>query len=453
MRQSPRFVPQLRRSVGGLTDSTETTRRRPVRSTLFFIPHTIGPLPVFGWGWAATALLTIWIVGRIWLLRTRPAGQTVADVLTGSLFGWLTAAAVIIWVIPLLEAQVILGDGRHVTAGLPIRGYGVMLLLGVVAATFWTYRRGRRFGLDADRLLSLATWGMIGGIGGARLFYVVQKWDELRGDAVPEKLLEALRFTEGGLVVYGGVIGGLAATLAWCFAQKWSFLLLADVVTPPFLVGLAVGRVGCLLNGCCFGGVCEVPLPAIHFPNGSPPYFDQLQSGRLIGVRFAASTAPSPAGRRIAAVEPGGWADMHGVEAGFQIRFGERYDEEHLARPPTLYAIVKPPGEAERGVPLPASSVAVHPAQVYATIDAAILAGLLGTLAIDRRRRGRVFGWGLLLYGVSRFLEEYVRVDEAGQFGTSLSIGQWVSLGVVLAGVCLLFWVRWADSRNARFQL
>jgi phosphatidylglycerol:prolipoprotein diacylglycerol transferase len=85
----------------------------------------------------------------------------------------------------------------------------------------------------------------------------------------------------------------------------------------------------------------------------------------------------------------------------------------------------------------PARSVPVHPAQLYAAIDAALLALLLWAWYPLRRRDGELFALLLLLHPVSRFLLEMIRTDEPGQFGTSLSISQWLSALLFLAGLAL----------------
>jgi phosphatidylglycerol:prolipoprotein diacylglycerol transferase len=168
---------------------------------------------------------------------------------------------------------------------------------------------------------------------GARVFFVVQKWPEIKGDSLGQKLMEAFKFTEGGLVVYGGLFGGLLVAMIWCYTQKVSMLRVADLATPAFLIGLALGRLGCLMNGCCYGGVCDTDLPAITFPMGSPPYLDQLVSGKLIGV----SWVPSSSSRndetdqvRIATVAPSSWAEAN------QLNPGDLIDR------PTSFAIVPP---------------------------------------------------------------------------------------------------------------
>jgi hypothetical protein len=175
-----------------------------VRSTLFYLPHEWMGIPWTGWGW----LLAIWtVLGLIagWLAFRR---QGMAKALTEGLPGWLLVAGVILWLLPRMETYLEDGSAEGRWLGIPVRGYGLMLTTGVLSALAICSHRSRRLGLTPDSLYSLALWTCAGGIAGARIFYVVQKWSLLPGESWREKLWTAIQFTEGGLVVYGAVMGG-----------------------------------------------------------------------------------------------------------------------------------------------------------------------------------------------------------------------------------------------------
>ena len=133
------------------------------------------------------------------------------------------------------------------------------------------------------------------GIFGARLFYIIEYWDEYQKPTVSATVLAIINYTKGGLVVYGALAGAGAATIVFLWRNKLPVLKLCDIIAPSLLVGLALGRVGCFLNGCCYGGQCDLPW-AVTFPGNtgsesnpaSPPYLKQASTGKLIlhGIHF-----------------------------------------------------------------------------------------------------------------------------------------------------------------------
>jgi prolipoprotein diacylglyceryltransferase len=84
----------------------------------------------------------------------------------------------------------------------------------------------------------------------------------------------------GGLVVYGAVIGGILGTLVFIQRYKLPSLAMFDLAIPSLMLGMGLGRLGCLMNGCCFGSLCSLPW-AVTFPPGSPPHFYQFQHSQL----------------------------------------------------------------------------------------------------------------------------------------------------------------------------
>ena len=133
-----------------------------MRSTLFFIPFEIGGVPIFGFG----VLLAIWAVGcaatLINLARRHGVGREMAEFLPAmAIFG----AA--IYFLPKVFAQY---------GGMPVRGYGVMVVLGATAGIGIAARRARRMGLNPEIIVSVCFWMLVVGIIGARTFYVIQYW-------------------------------------------------------------------------------------------------------------------------------------------------------------------------------------------------------------------------------------------------------------------------------------
>ena len=132
--------------------------------------------------------------------------------------------------------------------GLSVRWYGVAIALGIMLAVALAMRRERHYGLPRDTALDLALCGMPAAILGARLYYVIFSWDAYRGDPV-----RALYIWEGGLAIYGGILGGLLAGLAYARRRHLRFLTLCDLAAPCFALGQAIGRWGNFFNQEAYG--------------------------------------------------------------------------------------------------------------------------------------------------------------------------------------------------------
>lgn len=164
-------------------------------------------------------------------------------------------------------------DLRLLPAAFPLFGYGVTVLAGVLSALWLTRRRAMKSGIDPELVIDLALWVVVGGVLGGRIAYLVQFRDEvfLRGMSWPQAIFAAVNLTAGGLVLIGALFGGFLGMLGFCRARGQSLLKFADLVFPSVFVGIGFGRIGCLLNGCCFGEPTGVPW-AITFPPGSLPF-------------------------------------------------------------------------------------------------------------------------------------------------------------------------------------
>ncbi len=92
--------------------------------------------------------------------------------------------------------------------------------------------------------------------------------------------MKAISLQEGGLVVFGSLIGAVLGLLAFTRFYRLPLLPLIDVSVPSMALGQAIGRIGCFFNGCCFGGECDLRW-AVTFPPESPPYHQQLEKGKL----------------------------------------------------------------------------------------------------------------------------------------------------------------------------
>ena len=149
---------------------------------------------------------------------------------------------------------------------LSIHWYGVMVALGFLAGLWTAGRRGMRAGLTAEKIIDLGPWLIIGAIVGARTLYVFSYWPELFAG---KPIAEIFMVWKGGLVFYGGLIGATLAGILYARLKKLTVWQVADIVAPSIALGYVFGRIGCLLNGCCYGRACNLPW-AICFPEGNP---------------------------------------------------------------------------------------------------------------------------------------------------------------------------------------
>jgi phosphatidylglycerol:prolipoprotein diacylglycerol transferase len=146
--------------------------------------------------------------------------------------------------------------------GRTIYWYGVMTAAGFLAAVAHWSRLARREGRDPGIGSELGLWVMVSGILGARVAYVLMFAQEFDG-----RLLEVVRIDKGGLVWYGGFLGAVAGIVLLARLKRESILTLGDFVITGVPLGHAFGRMGCFLNGCCFGGTCHLPW-AVDFGHG-----------------------------------------------------------------------------------------------------------------------------------------------------------------------------------------
>lgn len=144
---------------------------------------------------------------------------------------------------------------------LSIYAWGTMLSIAVILGVIGARKLAVRAGIEPDRILDLAIWLVVAGLLGSRLFYALF-YDWSYYAAHP---LDFFNLTQPGLVFYGGLIGGIAAGGWYVYRHKLSFWNLADVVTPFLALGYGIVRIGCFLNGCCYGKPTDLPW-GVLFP-------------------------------------------------------------------------------------------------------------------------------------------------------------------------------------------
>lgn len=146
----------------------------------------------------------------------------------------------------------------------PVRSFGVMLSLGILAGLLTSYYVAKAQGRFQEEVIDLAFYAILAGLLGARLWEVIFSWDYYGSH-----LLEIPVIWNGGISVQGAVVGGLLAVIWYCRKQKIGLWPMLDTLAPGVLVGQAIGRLGCFLNGCCFGVPHQL---GVVYPAGTDAY-------------------------------------------------------------------------------------------------------------------------------------------------------------------------------------
>ncbi|MGQ9497380.1 MAG: prolipoprotein diacylglyceryl transferase [Desulfotomaculales bacterium] len=154
-----------------------------------------------------------------------------------------------------------------------IHSYGVMLALAVAAGILVARREAARHGYDPDAVLEMSVYLIVAGLFGSRILYVLLHWRNFAGDP-----LAVLRVWEPGLSYYGAIGAGTLVAVWFARRRGWTFPRLGDVLALAAAAGYPIARVGCYLNGCCYGKPATVPW-AVAFPfDGVPRHPTQLYS-------------------------------------------------------------------------------------------------------------------------------------------------------------------------------
>ena len=285
---------------------------------------------------------------------------------------------------------------------LPVYGYGVMLVIGFFSGVALAKFLARRNGLDPELFVNGALIALVTGVAGARLSHVLENFgDFTRSDlSVWQNLGNVFNMRSGGLTYYGGFLLATPCTILYALKKKVPLRLGMDIVAPCLMIGLGFGRIGCFLNGCCHGAECDLPW-AVSFPYGSNAFLDQYEDKKHPLDVPPALTYPDRESGELRVIPPA----KLGPE---QAKLAERY----RSRP-------------------------VHPAQLYSTFTALMLAALLVAYFALPHVPGRVFALMLMLEGGSRFVLESLRTEPPvlGEMSLSMVIG----IGLVIAGAILWF--------------
>ncbi len=366
--------------------------------------------------------------------------------------------------------------------GWEIPGYGLMLMIGFLASILWGVRRAERSKANADTILNCGFIALIGGVVGARLMYVLHSLSEFtsRGSAL-DVAWAMIDVRKGGLEVYGGVLAAGVGVLFYLWRWGHSIRWYMDIIAPSCAMGMAFGRIGCLLNGCCWGAPCDLPW-AIRYPYASMPQVDQFNrleltqgvpeqlvnfdaGGRATLISQESMRASDDDISKAAAASAAVETELRQLNAQI-VAASDPAEQERLERRRDELAhknagLLEKFGDIRsqmlrynmsaaeiRALAAQHGSRPAHPAQVYSAIGLFILAFLLSALYWRRTKDGVVISVFLIVEPISRWLLELVRADNPVDTFGVLTISQGIALGLIALGVTSLLALRSAPPRS-----
>jgi phosphatidylglycerol:prolipoprotein diacylglycerol transferase len=302
---------------------------------------------------------------------------------------------------------------------LTIRSYGLLLVVGFVAAVTVIRWLSRDFTVDQQYITNAALYSLIAGVVGARIFFVIHYFGQFRDD-----LLSVFAIWKGGLELLGGVFLAVAVILYYIRHLKQPMRHYMDALAIGLFCALFFGRIGCFLNGCCYGKPADLPW-AVRFPYDSFTYRSQVKSDLQRDREQPRLQIPQ---------DYFGYYDSQG-----------QYTTDLK---PTKYLTPQQLEEVTHGK---YRCLPVHPTELYESGGAALV-GLLLYALLRRSRRaekmdrypfltkpGTVFGLMFIFYGVMRFIIEWLRDDNPFEID-HLTISQILGIGLVVLGfACLAF--------------
>ena len=166
---------------------------------------------------------------------------------------------------------------------LTVHWYGIMIALAFLAGLWTATKLAPLAGINGELIADLVVpWLLLGSVLGARTLYVVTYWRE---SFAAQPWWEIFMIQHGGLVYYGGLIGATATGIVFARVKHIPLWKLADVMAPSVALGSMFGRIGCLMNGCCYGRACDLPwairFPADHATGGLPVHPTEIYDAAL----------------------------------------------------------------------------------------------------------------------------------------------------------------------------
>lgn len=284
---------------------------------------------------------------------------------------------------------------------LPIYSYGVMLGLSLVVGWFLVLGLTEKQGLPRDKMADCYVFTAFMAVAGSRVLYILTNLSEF-----PD-LWSMLQLRSGGLVAYGGFLGGLLGSIVYLRRNGFSLWKWADAAVPALGTGLMITRLGCYMYGCDFGAPLKPGAPGWLQHLGTFPHWHNNHG--------------SPAWQQHVAM--GFRTTRETCEAAYHGLWNSAQNLCHI------------PSSAEHSVP-------VHPTQLYESLTGLSIFAALMFIWSRRKFEGQVFLSFWILYGVARSLLEIIRDDaERGTVG-NLSTSQFIGIVTALIAVPFYLYLR-----------
>lgn len=307
---------------------------------------------------------------------------------------------------------------------LTVKSYGLMMVIGFLGAVFLIRRLSRNITPDPQLITNAALYSLIAGVVGARLFYVVHYFEMFRDDP-----LSVFAIWKGGLELLGGVILAITVIIFYLIYHKLPVRRYLDILAIGLMLALVFGRIGCFLNGCCFGKPTDLPW-AVRFPYGSLSYHSQ--SSEDLGRGRAEPYLQLPSDFFGYVEKENGWYTA--LKA-----YEDLSPEQKYMVKTGLYRCL-----------------GVHPTQLYSSANAAVLCLILyvfwrrslnaGGKSTRKKlfaKPGCTFGLMFVIYGISRFFMEFVRDDNPFEYSwwaiyKGATVSQNLGIYLTILGIILM---------------
>jgi phosphatidylglycerol:prolipoprotein diacylglycerol transferase len=303
---------------------------------------------------------------------------------------------------------------------IPIYSYGLMMVIGFLCAIQLARYLAKRVGLNPELFYNAGLIALVTGVVGARLSHVLENLSQYTtigpGRTAWDNFIDAINIRSGGLTYYGGFLFAFASLVLYALLKKIPLRLGMDIVAPCVVIGLGFGRIGCFLNGCCYGDECELPW-AVRFPYHSFAYEEEVAHGRI-----------GPPDELLVERTDGQYRLLTREE----LRTGMLADVD----PVTKLRLPVANLPAARQAAVVAHSDKLHPAQLYSTFTAFLIAGIVLCYFTLPHAPGRAFALMLMLEGITRYILELLRVEPPVWKDFSLSM----LIGLGVAGLGLVLW-------------